>query len=279
MIELLKEIILDFQNELPDAGIKRHLKYELVQGKAFVCIGVRRCGKSTRLHKIIDDLKRNGVNNENILCINFFDDRLMDIKRGNLSQITEAYFSIYPEKKGTETLYCFFDEIQEADNWEPFVDRILRTERCEVFISGASAKMLSKELASQMRGRSIAWELFPFPFSARKSNFSASQVNKLNSAAYLGGVTFASSQLQPFINLSNHPVLQAQSRHIRKTLGVAGNQSQLVLNCDSSDSEARLAATDTAFFEFGFQYTEHLAAFPVKRQDIDIWEDLVLKCL
>lgn len=164
MIELLKEIILDFQNELPDAGIKRHLKYELVQGKAFVCIGVRRCGKSTLLYQIIDDLKRNGVKNENILYINFFDDRLMDIKRGNISQVSEAYFSIYPEKKGTETLYCFFDEIQEADNWEPFVDRILRTERCEVFISGSSAKMLSKELASQMRGRSIPWELFPFSF-------------------------------------------------------------------------------------------------------------------
>jgi predicted AAA+ superfamily ATPase len=88
----------------------------------------------------------------------------MDVKHGNLSLITEAYYSIYPEKKGTETVYCFFDEIQEAENWEPFVDRILRTEKCEVFISGSSAKMLSKELATQMRGRSIAWELFPFSF-------------------------------------------------------------------------------------------------------------------
>jgi len=164
MIELLKEIILDFQSESLDTGIQRHLKYELVQGKAFVCIGVRRCGKSTLLYQIIDDLKRNGVTNDNILYINFFDDRLMDVKRGNLSFITEAYYSIYPEKKGTETVYCFFDEVQEADNWEPFVDRILRTEKCEVFISGSSAKMLSKELATQMRGRSIAWELFPFSF-------------------------------------------------------------------------------------------------------------------
>ncbi len=164
MSEILKEIILDFQNESLETGIKRHLKYELVQGKAFVCIGVRRCGKSTLLYQIIDDLKRNGVTNDNILYINFFDDRLMDVKRSNLSLITEAYYSIYPEKKGTETVYCFFDEVQEADNWEPFVDRILRTEKCEVFISGSSAKMLSKELATQMRGRSIAWELFPFSF-------------------------------------------------------------------------------------------------------------------
>jgi hypothetical protein len=88
----------------------------------------------------------------------------MEIKHGNLFQISEAYFSIFPEKKGTERIYCFFDEIQEAENWEPFVDRMLRTEKCEVFISGSSAKMLSKELATQMRGRSISWELFPFAF-------------------------------------------------------------------------------------------------------------------
>jgi len=94
MIELLKEIILDFQNEHLDTGIKRHLKFELLKGKAFVCIGVRRCGKSTLLYQIIEDLKRNGVKNENILYINFFDDRLMDIKRGKLPLVTEAYYSI-----------------------------------------------------------------------------------------------------------------------------------------------------------------------------------------
>lgn len=164
MLDLLKEIILDFQNEVLDTGIKRHLKYELVKGKAFVCIGVRRCGKSTLLYQVIENLKRKGVNRQNILYINFFDDRLMEIKHGNLFQISEAYFSIFPEKKGTERIYCFFDEIQEAENWEPFVDRMLRTEKCEVFISGSSAKMLSKELATQMRGRSISWELFPFAF-------------------------------------------------------------------------------------------------------------------
>ncbi len=51
-----------------------------------------------------------------------------------------------------------------AKSWEPFVDRILRTEKCSVFISGSSAKMLSKEVATQMRGRSLVWDLFPFSF-------------------------------------------------------------------------------------------------------------------
>jgi len=164
LLEILKEIILDFQSEILNTGIKRHLNYELVKEKAFVCIGVRRCGKSTLLYQIIKDLEKRGIRRENILYLNFFDDRLTEIKHGNLSLIIEAYYSLYPEKKGTKEVYCFFDEIQEAKNWEPFVDRILRTEKCSIFISGSSAKMLSKEVATQMRGRSLVWELFPFSF-------------------------------------------------------------------------------------------------------------------
>ena len=164
MLEAVKEIILDFQEEAFSTGIKRHLEYELVEGKVFVGIGVRRCGKSTLLYQIIEDLELKGIARENILYLNLFDDRLNEIRNNNLSLILEAYYSIYPEKKGEEKVYCFFDEIQEAENWEPFVDRILRTENCDVFLSGSSSKMLSKEISTQMRGRSLTWELFPFSF-------------------------------------------------------------------------------------------------------------------
>jgi uncharacterized protein len=167
VIEILKEIILDFQNQELETGTIRDLNYSFVQKKAFICIGVRRCGKSTFLYQIIENLKKDKkVKPENIIYINFFDDRLTDLKKeGNLQLILDAYFSIYPEKKNSEKIYCFFDEIQEAKDWEPFIDRLIRTENCEVFLSGSSAKMLSKEIASQMRGRSISWELFPFSFS------------------------------------------------------------------------------------------------------------------
>lgn len=165
MIEIIKEMILDFQNQPLDTGIRRHLEYQVVEKKALVCIGVRRCGKSTFLYQIVADLLKKGINKENILYINFFDDRLTELKTGdNLNVIMGAFFSLYPNKKGIEKIYCFFDEIQEVENWEPYVDRILRTEQCEVFITGSSSKMLSEEIATQMRGRSITWELFPFSF-------------------------------------------------------------------------------------------------------------------
>ena len=164
MLELLKEIILDAQAEALLTGTRRHLHIEEIDGKACICMGVRRCGKSTFLHQIIAEKLREGVPQENILYINFFDDRLAELKRNGPGVIMEAYFALFPEKKGRETIYCFFDEIQEIRDWEPFVDRLMRAEKCRVFITGSSAKMLSREIATQMRGRSLSWELFPFSF-------------------------------------------------------------------------------------------------------------------
>ncbi len=164
MIETLKPIILDFQEVELDTGVPRRLKIRAVPDKATVCIGVRRSGKSTYLFQVIKRLLDDGVSRENILYLNFFDDRLHNLRQVGLGVITDAYYSLYPEKKNTETVYCFFDEIQAVTGWELFVDRLMRTEKCEVYITGPSARMLSKEIATQMRGRALSWELFPFSF-------------------------------------------------------------------------------------------------------------------
>ncbi len=164
MIETIKSIILDFQEIPLETGVPRRLHIETVRGKATVCIGVRRSGKSTFLFQVIQRLMEGGVPRQNILYLNFFDDRLHDLRQDNLGLIAEAYYSVYPEKKNTETVYCFFDEIQAAQGWEPFVDRLMRTEKCEVYLTGSSSRMLSKEIATQMRGRALSWEMFPFSF-------------------------------------------------------------------------------------------------------------------
>ena len=164
MIEVIKSIILDFQETRPETGVPRRLHLETVRGKAAVCIGVRRSGKSTYMFQIMERLVSGGVPRENILYLNFFDDRLHNLRPDNLGLIIEGYYSIYPEKKNVETIYCFFDEIQATPGWEPFVDRLMRTEKCEVYLSGSSAQMLSREIATQMRGRALSWEMFPFSF-------------------------------------------------------------------------------------------------------------------
>ncbi|MHB1606064.1 MAG: ATP-binding protein [Leptospirales bacterium] len=164
MIETIRAIILDFQETRPTTGTPRRLNIETVHAKASVCIGVRRSGKSTYMFQIIQRLQNGGVPTQNILYLNFFDDRLHNLRQDNLDLISEAYYSIYPEKKNVEMVYCFFDEIQSVPGWEPFVDRLMRSEKCEVYLTGSSAKMLSKEIATQMRGRAMSWEMFPFSF-------------------------------------------------------------------------------------------------------------------
>jgi uncharacterized protein len=164
MLETLKAMILDFQEATPETGVARHLRLKPVKGKAAVCIGVRRSGKSTYLAQIIKRLRDAGVDRTRILYLNFFDDRIHGMTASGPGLVTEAYFILYPEKKNAETVYCFFDEIQVVPGWEAFVDRLMRTERCEAYLTGSSAQMLSKEIATRMRGRALAWELFPFSF-------------------------------------------------------------------------------------------------------------------
>lgn len=164
MIDTVREIILDFQEVEIETGIPRRVEITPLAGKATVCIGVRRGGKSTFMFQLMQRLLDTGVSRQNILYLNFFDDRLHRLQHDGLGVILEAYFSLYPEKKNTEKVYCFFDEIQVIPDWEPFIDRLMRTEKSEVYITGSSAQMLSREIATQMRGRALAWEMFPFSF-------------------------------------------------------------------------------------------------------------------
>jgi hypothetical protein len=160
----MRSILLDFQEATLETGVPRRLRISTLRGKAAVCIGVRRCGKSTYLFQLVQGLLAKGVPRENILYLNFFDDRLHNLRQSGADLVTDTYFSVYPEKKGTEMVYCFFDEIQTIPGWESFVSRLLRTEKCEVYLTGSSAQMLSREIATQMRGRALSWELFPFSF-------------------------------------------------------------------------------------------------------------------
>ena len=164
MPDSLKDIILDFREaELP-TGVPRRVDVTAAPGKATVCIGPRRAGKSTFLFQQVRKLLDRGVPRENVLYLNFFDDRLRRLQRDGPGAVADAYFALHPEKKNTETVHCFFDELQVVPGWEPFVDRLMRTEKCTVHVTGSSSRLLSREIATQMRGRALSWEIFPFSF-------------------------------------------------------------------------------------------------------------------
>jgi len=91
------------------------------------------------------------------------DERLLPIQASDLHLIPEVYFRRYPHLRD---LSCaiFFDEIQSISGWERFVRRLLDTENVHICITGSSARLLSREIATSLRGRSIATEIFPFSF-------------------------------------------------------------------------------------------------------------------
>jgi len=61
--------------------------------------------------------------------------------------IPEAYFEIHPQKRGSKTVHYFFDEVQELPHWQLFIDRILRTEKCEVTVAGSLLPSPDEETA------------------------------------------------------------------------------------------------------------------------------------
>jgi predicted AAA+ superfamily ATPase len=132
--------------------IDREAKYTFkrVQDSKLIKVvtGVRRCGKSFLISTML--------NNRKFAYMNFDDDRLANLDTG---KILPAFYEIY----GKDTKIIFFDEIQNVDRWEMFVNRLHRT-GFNVMITGSNAKMLSKELASHLTGRHVAIELFPFSF-------------------------------------------------------------------------------------------------------------------
>jgi len=77
MRDTIKSIILDFQEAQLETGVPRRLRVEPVHGKATVCIGVRRSGKSTLLFQLVQGLLDSGVSRESILYLNFLSSHLL----------------------------------------------------------------------------------------------------------------------------------------------------------------------------------------------------------
>lgn len=163
MKAVLNTLYADFQEGTLPQLTQRDVDLELIQGKVLTLIGMRRTGKTylcfQRIHALLDE----GVAKENILYLNFEDDRLFGFNLTDCQTILDIFYGDRPEKK-SEPCYFFFDEIQNVPNWERFIRRLLDTESVSVFVTGSSAKLLSAEIATGLRGRSLDREVFPYSF-------------------------------------------------------------------------------------------------------------------
>ena len=160
---LLKTIITDSQQRVIPEVWERILKIPADSGKIITLTGVRRSGKTYHLFGLMNQLKSGGVPNERLLYFNFEDERLR-LSSKELDLILQAYQELYPTQKLSDC-YFFFDEIQEVEGWEKFISRIYSSISQHIFITGSNAKLLSKEIATALRGRTIAFEIYPLSFA------------------------------------------------------------------------------------------------------------------
>lgn len=133
-------------------------------GKATAVIGMRRAGKTTFLHQIRRERLQAGVPRERLVFISLEDEQLAGMTADQLRLLPEEYYRRFPALRQHEVVTWCLDEIQTVTGWEKFVRRLLDSEKVEVFLSGSSAALLSREVATAMRGRGWGVVLHPFSF-------------------------------------------------------------------------------------------------------------------
>ncbi|MBA3238739.1 MAG: ATP-binding protein [Parachlamydiaceae bacterium] len=181
---MLRTLITEFhERDLPKVISRAILfpKFPPEVRKAHVLMGMRRTGKTWILFQHMQSLLEEGIKKENLLYINFEDDRFENFRASHFQLILDAYFDLYPLHGKSKDLFFFFDEIHLIPGWEKFIRRLLDQEKMEIFVTGSSAHMLSKEISTTLHGRAWGQEVFPCSFLEYLS-FKGVEITKQHSA-------------------------------------------------------------------------------------------------
>jgi predicted AAA+ superfamily ATPase len=243
MRDIFRRIIIDFQERTLNATIKRDIVVPLFSNKIITLIGVRRCGKTSILYKMIEEL-RESVDSKNIVYVNFEDDRLLGTTVGDLDDLIEGYFEIYPQKRD-EKIYLFVDEVQNIPQWESFIRRIYDTLNVQIIITGSSSKLLSSEIATSLRGRTLTYEIFPFSFK-EYLRFKNIEVN-LNSSKSL---SFIKHSFDEYLISGGFPETIGQEGSMQKR--ILSDYVNLIVYKDLIE---RYGITNTALLKHLIKYT------------------------
>jgi predicted AAA+ superfamily ATPase len=127
-------------------------------------IGPRRAGKTYACFEIINDLLKQGLPRENILYMNFEDERLVPMDGRELTNLLDVHAELY-ERDAAKPMYCFLDEVQNVPYWSKWVRRTIDQNRdITIVLTGSSSKILSSEIATELRGRAASITIFPYSF-------------------------------------------------------------------------------------------------------------------
>lgn len=164
---VIRQKILDAQAAaLPalPALTRRDVWLPAVPGKALAVIGMRRAGKTSFLWQLLSERHAAGTPREGLLYFSFEDERLAGLQGHDLDLLLDEYYRLHPQWRDQQRCTFFLDEIQAVPGWELFARRVLDSENVALFLSGSSARLLSREVATSMRGRALEAVVTPFSF-------------------------------------------------------------------------------------------------------------------
>jgi uncharacterized protein len=165
--EILRQKIADGLAFPVPEMTRRDVRLPRVPGKALAVVGIRRGGKTFFLWQCLAARLAEKIPREALLAFNFEDERIVGLAAADLSFLVEEYFRLQPQWRDQRRVTFILDEIQVVPGWETFVRRLLDTEKIDLLLSGSSARLLSREVATSMRGR--AMEVLVHPFSFREA--------------------------------------------------------------------------------------------------------------
>lgn len=155
--EVFKRLIKEGQDEIRDIELYGR-SFEFEDFGRYVLVGIRQAGKSYMLYQRAKKFLSEGRDIQDIVYINFDDERLLGMTADDFDLILQAYGTMFEGKP-----ILLFDEIQNIEGWEHFARR-LANQKYMVFITGSNAKMLSRDIATTLGGRYFDEKVFPYSF-------------------------------------------------------------------------------------------------------------------
>ena len=166
--EKLKELIIGHKEKFLSRGglVKRQIQDPIAsyipQREILIITGVRRCGKSSLMRLLCDDLlSSEDISENNILYLNFEDERFVPFTVQDFEPLYEAFFELEnPQGRN----YMFLDEIQNINGWEKWLNRLYEFENIKIFVTGSNASLIGSEISTALTGRNRQIAIWPFSF-------------------------------------------------------------------------------------------------------------------
>lgn len=150
-----------------------------------ILAGVRRCGKSTILEMLRDDLNNDYIPDDHIIFERFTSE---DMTEGLTDR--EMYSSIKEKMTDEGKYYILLDEVQEIDGWEKAVNSLLENANTDIYVTGSNSKLMSSEISTYLTGRYISIPVFTLSFAEYldfKKSSGGSEKELLNEYIRTGG--------------------------------------------------------------------------------------------